>query len=129
MHKVEIKGVSLESSQNNCGGRAIDPKYFSKVKKLTKKHKLKLHLDGARSWNAALYHNMTMKEYVKDFDLVNVCMSKGMSCPAYSVIAGSKKDMDRALVLRKMLGGGLRQTGVLSAACLVSLMDWEDVLT
>lgn len=88
-----------------------------------------MHLDGARSWNAALHHNMSMKEYVKDFDLVNVCMSKAMSCPAMSVIAGSKKDIDRAVTLRKILGGGMRQTGVLSAACLVSLMDWEEVLT
>lgn len=129
MHKVEIAGISLESSQNNCGGRAIQPAYFSKVAKYAKKHKVKLHLDGARAWNAALHHNMTMKEYVKDFDLVNVCMSKGMSCPAMSVIAGSKKDIDRAVVLRKILGGGMRQTGVLSAACLVSLMDWEEVLS
>ena len=72
---------------------------------------------------------MSMKEYVKDFDLVNVCMSKGMSCPALSVIAGSKKDIERALMFRKILGGGMRQTGVLTAACLVSLMDWEEVLT
>lgn len=88
-----------------------------------------MHLDGARSWNAALYHGMTMKEYTKDFDLVNVCLSKGMGCPAMSVIAGSKADIDRALVFRKMLGGGMRQTGILSAAALVSLMDWEEKLS
>jgi len=72
---------------------------------------------------------MSMKDYVKDFDLVNVCMSKGMACPALSVIAGSKKDIERAVMFRKILGGGMRQTGVLSAACLVSLMDWEEVLS
>ncbi len=69
-----------------------------------------------------------MKEYVKDFDLVNVCMSKGMGCPALSLIVGSEDDIKKAKNFRKMLGGGMRQTGVLSAACLVSLMDWQEKL-
>lgn len=88
-HKVKITGISLESSMNNCGGRAIQPSYFKEVKQYAKKHKVKLHLDGARSWNAALHHGLSMKEYVKDFDIVNVCMSKGMGCPALSLIAGT----------------------------------------
>lgn len=71
---------------------------------------------------------MTMKEMVKDFDIVNVCLSKGMGCPAGSMIAGSEEDIKRARVIRKMLGGGMRQTGVLSACALVSLMDWEEKL-
>lgn len=86
-------------------------------------------MDGARSWNSALYHGLTMKDYTKDFDLVNVCMSKGMGCPALSLVVGSEADIRRAKVFRKMLGGGMRQTGVLSAACLVSLMDWQDKLS
>lgn len=69
-----------------------------------------------------------MKEMVKDFDIVNVCFSKGMGCPAGSMIAGSAADMARAKVLRKMLGGAMRQTGILSACGLVSLMDWEEKL-
>lgn len=71
---------------------------------------------------------MTMKEMVKDFDVVNVCLSKGMGCPAGSMIAGTEEDIKRARVIRKMLGGGMRQTGFLSACALVSLMDWEDKL-
>jgi threonine aldolase len=86
-------------------------------------------LDGARSWNSALHLGLTMKEYTKDFDLVNVCMSKGMGCPALSLVVGSEADIRRAKVFRKMLGGGMRQTGVLSAACLVSLMDWQEKLS
>lgn len=129
VHKVDIRGISLESSQNNCGGRAIQPEYIKKVKAYAKKNKVKMHLDGARSWNAALYHGLSMKEYTKDFDLVNVCLSKGMGCPAMSVIAGTKADMERAKIFRKMLGGGMRQTGILSAAALVSLMDWEEKLS
>ena len=127
-HIVHIAGISLESSQNNCSGRALLPEYIARVKKVTKKNKIKLHLDGARSWNSALFLGITMKEMVKDFDVVNVCLSKGMGCPAGSMIAGTEEDIKRARVIRKMLGGGMRQTGILSACALVSLMDWEDRL-
>lgn len=127
-HIVRVAGISLESSQNNCSGRALLPEYISSVKKITKKNKLKLHLDGARAWNAAIFLGISMKEMVKDFDIVNICLSKGMGCPAGSMIAGSHEDIKRARVLRKMLGGGMRQTGILSACGLVSLMDWEEKL-
>jgi len=102
--------------------------YISEVKKITKKNKIKLHLDGARAWNSALFLKISMKKMVKDFDIVNVCLSKGMGCPAGSMIAGTEEDIKRARVIRKMLGGGMRQTGVLSACALVSLMDWEERL-
>ena len=128
-HIVKVTGCSIESSQNNCGGRAIQPAYISKVKKHLKKHKVTLHLDGARSWNASLALGMEMKEMVKDFDLVNVCLSKGMGCPMGSMIAGSAKEMARAKVYRKMLGGAMRQTGIISACALVSLMDWQEKLS
>lgn len=124
MHIVAVRGLSLESSQNNCGGRALRPEYISEVKKICKKNKIKMHLDGARSWNSSIYLGIDMKEMVSDFDIVNVCLSKGMGCPAGSIIAGSEADIKRAKVFRKMLGGGMRQTGVFSAAALVSLMDW-----
>jgi threonine aldolase len=70
-----------------------------------------------------------MKEMVKDFDLVNVCLSKGMGCPMGSMIAGSAKEIARAKVYRKMLGGAMRQTGIISACALVSLMDWQEKLS
>jgi len=67
-----------------------------------------MHLDGARSWNSAVFLDMEMKDMVADFDLVNVCLSKGLGCPAGSLIAGSADEIDRARTLRKMLGGGMR---------------------
>ena len=88
-----------------------------------------MHLDGARSWNASLALGLEMKEMVKDFDIVNVCFSKGMGCPMGSMIAGSNAEIERAKVFRKMLGGAMRQTGIISACALVSLMDWQDKLT
>ena len=123
-HVVPIKAISLESSAMNVGGRIIQLDYIEKVRKLAKKKKLKMHLDGARSWNAAVGLGIEMKDMVKDFDLVNVCLSKGMGCPIGSVVAGSAEDIKKARVYRKMLGGGMRQMGVVAAPALVALEDW-----
>lgn len=87
-----------------------------------------MHLDGARSWNAAVFLDTPMNEMVKDFDLVNVCLSKGLGCPVGSILAGTEQDIQFAKNIRKMLGGSMRQTGVLAACGLVSLMDWQEKL-
>mgnify|MGYP001626818614 CR=1 FL=1 len=92
-HIVPIRGISLESSHNGCNGRVLRPEYISKVKKIAKKAKSKMHIDGARSWNAALFLGMEMKDMLKDFDLISVCLSKGLGCPIGSLIVGSSKDV------------------------------------
>ena len=120
-HIVEIQGISLESSHNNCNGKVLRMDYINKVKKIAKKKKAKLHLDGARSWNASLFLGLSMKEMVKDFDLINVCLSKGMGCPLGSMVVGSEKDIRTARNFRKMLGGGMRQTGIFAACGLITL--------
>jgi len=107
-HIVKTRGVTLESSAQSFNGKVLRPEYIKDVKKITKKNKLVLHLDGARSWNAAVSLDMEMNEMVKDFDLINVCFSKGMGCPVGSMMAGSEKEILRAKTLRKMLGGGMR---------------------
>ena len=107
-HIPPVTGISLESSMNNCSGKVLRMDYISKVKKLAKKRKCKMHLDGARSWNAAMYLGLEMKEMMKDFDIVNVCLSKGLGCPIGSIIAGTEKDMIEARNIRKMLGGAMR---------------------
>ena len=86
-------------------------------------------MDGARSWNASLFLGIEMKEMVKDFDLISVCLSKGMGCPIGSMVVGTEKDILAARNYRKMLGGAMRQTGVFAACGLVSLMDWQEKLT
>ena len=124
-HIVNVTGISLESSHNNCSGQVLRPDYIKNVKKLARKGKhKKLHLDGARSWNASIFLGLEMKEMVKDFDLISVCLSKGMGCPIGSLIVGSEKDIEAARNYRKMLGGAMRQTGIFAACGLVSLMDW-----
>jgi len=82
--------------------------YISKVKKLTKKGKVKLHLDGARAWNASLFLGIEMKEMVKDFVLISICLSKGMGCPIGSLVVGKEKDINAERNFRKMLGGAMR---------------------
>jgi threonine aldolase len=123
-HIVPIKGISLESSHNGCNGRVLRPDYISQVKKIAKKAKAKMHLDGARSWNAATYLGLDMKEMLKDFDLISVCLSKGLGCPIGSLVVGSAKDIAQARIYRKMIGGTMRQTGIFAACGLVALEDW-----
>jgi threonine aldolase len=85
-----------------------------------------MHLDGARVWNAIAHLDTPLATYVKDFNTVSVCMSKGMGAPIGSLLCGSQKDIDRAKTLRKIAGGGMRQTGILAACALVSLEeDWQ----
>ena len=107
-HIVPIQGISLESSHNGCNGRVLRPDYIEQVKRIAKRNRAKLHLDGARSWNASVFLGLTMKEMLKDFDLISVCLSKGLGCPIGSLVVGSKKDIDQGRVFRKMLGGTMR---------------------
>ena len=109
---------------NNMSGKVLRMDYIKKVKKIAKKRKAKMHLDGARSWNASVFLGLEMKDMLKDFDLASVCMSKGMGCPIGSLVVGSEKDIWSARNYRKMLGGAMRQTGIFAAPGLVSLMDW-----
>ena len=85
-------------------------------------------LDGARAWNASVALGISMKEKVKNFDLISVCMSKGMGSPMGSLIVGSHEDIRSAMNYRKILGGSMRQTGLIAACGLVSLQDWQEKL-
>lgn len=87
-----------------------------------------MHLDGARALNAAVYLKMDPAEMVADFDTVNFCLSKGMACPIGSLIIGTHEDIEFAKIIRKMLGGAMRQVGVLASCGLVSLEDWRERL-
>ena len=87
-HVTPVVSIGLESSQNNCSGRVLRLDYIKKVRKLANKHKLKMTLDGARAWNASVFLDKPLKDWTKPFDLVNLCLSKGMGCPIGSVIAG-----------------------------------------
>lgn len=100
--------------------------YIKKAKKMARKHKMKMHLDGARSFNGAAFLGISPAEMCKDFDTVSVCLSKGLGAPLGSVVVGKEKDIKHCLILRKLLGGNLRQAGIICQAALHNLENWEE---
>ncbi|KAL0744422.1 hypothetical protein Bca4012_085935 [Brassica carinata] len=123
LHYPVTKLICLENTQANCGGRCLPIEYIDKVGELAKKHGLKLHIDGARIFNASVALGVPVKRIVQAADSVSICLSKGIGAPVGSVIVGSKSFITKARWLRKTLGGGMRQIGVLCAAALVALRE------
>ncbi|KAG7021181.1 putative low-specificity L-threonine aldolase 1 [Cucurbita argyrosperma subsp. argyrosperma] len=115
--------ICLENSHANCGGRCLTAEYTDGVGELAKKHGLKLHIDGARIFNASVALGVPVNRLVQAADSVSVCLSKGLGAPVGSVIVGSKAFITKARRLRKTLGGGMRQVGVLCAAALVAIQE------
>ncbi|KAD5961832.1 hypothetical protein E3N88_13305 [Mikania micrantha] len=115
--------ICLENSHANSGGRCLSVEYIDRVGDLAKKHGLKLHIDGARIFNASAALKVPVDRLVQAADSVSVCLSKGLGAPVGSVIVGTKSFIARARILRKTLGGGMRQVGILCAAALVALQE------
>jgi threonine aldolase len=120
--------IALENTQNRCGGRALRPAYVDAMGALAQAHGLKLHVDGARLWNAAAALGVPPSRLVEPADSVSVCFSKGLGAPVGSVVAGSAAFVKRARRMRKQVGGGMRQAGILAAACVVALDTMVDRL-
>ncbi|MEE1963306.1 GntG family PLP-dependent aldolase [Allomuricauda taeanensis] len=108
--------VCIENTTNKGGGACWDFGELQKIRNVCDEHHLKYHLDGARLWNALVKKGEDPKAYGTLFDTISVCLSKGMGCPVGSVLVGSRKDIDKALRIRKVFGGGMRQSGYLAAA-------------
>jgi threonine aldolase len=108
--------VCIENTTNKGGGACWDFGELQKIRNVCDDHHLKYHLDGARLWNALVKKGEDPKAYGTLFDTISVCLSKGMGCPVGSVLVGSRKDIDKALRIRKVFGGGMRQSGYLAAA-------------
>ena len=113
--------VCIENTTNKGGGACWDFEELKKIRKVCDEHNLKYHLDGARLWNALVKKGEDPKAYGKLFDTISICLSKGMGCPVGSVLVGSKEDIDKALRIRKIFGGGMRQSGYLAAAGIYAL--------
>ena len=113
--------VCIENTTNKGGGTCWDFQKLKKNRRVCDEHNLKYHLDGARLWNALVKKGEAPKAYGKLFDTISVCLSKGMGCPVGSVLVGSKSDIDKALRIRKVFGGGMRQSGYLAAAGIYAL--------
>jgi threonine aldolase len=120
--------IALENTHNRCGGVAIPPDYFAAVREVADQHGLKIHLDGARIFNAAVALGVEPREMTQHVDSVTFCLSKGLSAPVGSVLCGEADFIYHAHRARKMLGGGMRQAGILAAAGIVALEQMVDRL-
>jgi threonine aldolase len=121
--------LCLENTHNRCGGAVLKTDYMQKACELAHKKGLKVHLDGARIFNAAVALGVPASNLAKDVDSVSFCLSKGLSAPVGSLLCGNKAFIGKARKTRKMLGGGMRQAGVVAAAGIVALETMIDRLS
>ncbi|MFN8451061.1 MAG: low-specificity L-threonine aldolase [Anaerolineae bacterium] len=121
VHFPTTRLICLENTQGSVGGIPVSKEYISQVGAIARDHDLKLHIDGARIFNAATALGTTVKDLCADADSVQFCFSKGLCAPVGSMVVGSRAFIERAHRIRKSLGGGMRQAGILAAACLISL--------
>jgi threonine aldolase len=120
--------VCLENTHNFCNGSAIPASYTSEFAALARESGAKVHIDGARIFNAAIALETTAKELTREADSVSFCLSKGLSAPVGSLICGSAEFIDKARRNRRMVGGTMRQAGVIAAAGIVALEEMVDRL-
>ena len=121
IHEVKTALICLENSHNRAGGTVTPPKITEEIYQLAHKHNIFVHLDGARLFNAAVALNIEPALLAKNVDSVMFCLSKGLSAPVGSILSGPKEFIQKARKYRKMLGGGMRQAGILAAAGIISL--------
>jgi len=113
--------ICVENTHNRYGGAIITPSQLASISDVAKNHSLKLYMDGARIFNASVALNVDVKELTKHVDNLMFCLSKGLSCPVGSVIVGSQEFIDKARKTRKILGGGMRQAGIIAAPGIIAL--------
>jgi threonine aldolase len=120
-HQVRTRLVCLENTHNRGGGRIYPLAKVQAIQSWAKQHGLRMHLDGARLWNAIVATGIAARKWAQCFDTVSVCFSKGLGAPVGSALAGPRDLVRLARRYRKLLGGGMRQAGVLAAAALYAL--------
>ncbi len=128
IHFPRTSLIVLENTNNLAGGTVVTAEKTSEISRIAKKHNLRFHLDGARVFNSAIAQGVDIDELTGDCDSVMFCLSKGLASPVGSIIAGTKAFIKEARRMRKMLGGVMRQTGVLAACGIISLAEMIDRL-
>ncbi len=121
IHVPYSRLVCIENTTNKGGGACWDFSELEKLQKISKENKLDFHLDGARLFNALVAKNETAHQYGQLFDTISICLSKGLGAPIGSILLGSKKHITKALRIRKLFGGAMRQVGFLAAAGIYAL--------
>ena len=120
---IHFAHTRLLCLENTLDGKVLSLDYQAEAAAFVKKHNLRLHLDGARLFNAAVKQKVDLKEITQHYETVSVCLSKGLGAPVGSVLCGTKEFIGRALRWRKVLGGGLRQAGIIAAGGLYALKN------
>ena len=126
VHFPRTRLICLENTHNRCGGAALTPAYMEAVAALARRHHLGVHLDGARVFNAAVALGVDVKELTQHVETLTFCLSKGLAAPVGSVICGPEEFIAEARRIRKVVGGGMRQAGVIAAAGIVALDEMID---
>ena len=121
VHYPRTSLVCLENTHNRAGGTIYPLEEMGRIREVADRYGLKMHLDGARLWNASVATGIPLEEYGRYFDSVSVCFSKGLGAPVGSLIAGDRAFISRARRYRKVYGGGMRQVGILAAGALYAL--------
>ena len=120
--------LCIENTHNGSGGSAWAPSEVAAVSESARRHGLKIHMDGARIFNAVVAHGVDVKAYTEHIDSVMFCVSKGLSAPVGSLLCGSRAFIDEADAVRKRIGGGMRQAGIIAAAGVVAIEKMVDRL-
>lgn len=128
IHFPEPSLICLENTRNRHGGTIITPSQIKAISEVAQTRGLKLYLDGARIFNAAVALRVDVKEFTKHVDNLMFCLSKGLCCPVGSLLVGTSEFIERARKLRKVLGGGMRQAGIIAAPGIVALGSMIDRL-
>jgi threonine aldolase len=128
LHYPKTTLICLENTHNRAGGTIIPPKVTEEICQLAHQRNIAVHLDGARIFNAAIALDIEPALLTKNVDSVMFCLSKGLSAPVGSILAGSKEFIQRARKNRKMLGGGMRQAGILAAAGIIAIENMVERL-
>jgi threonine aldolase len=127
-HRAPAGVLCLENTHNRCGGTVLPPAYMEAVYGLAREAGVPLHLDGARVFNAAVALNVDVQAITRHVDSVQFCLSKGLAAPVGSVVAGTRQFVEQVRRARKMIGGGMRQAGVIAAAGIVALTEMVERL-
>lgn len=129
LYNFGTKLICLENTHNHRGGVVIPIETFKELRNLANNYDVKIHLDGARIFNASIASGIKVKEYCKYVDSVMFCLSKGLSAPVGSILCGPKEFIETAHTWRRLLGGGMRQAGVIAAAGIIALTKMIDRLS
>lgn len=121
IHYPITKLVCVENTHNRCGGRILPLEWLDNLVKICQQHNIPIHMDGARIFNAVVASGNPISRIVRDMDSISICLSKGLGAPGGSVIVGTRQFIEQARRMRKALGGGIRQNGILSAGGLYCL--------